>query len=241
MIMIKKSKLKFLIISNFFSVIILCVIGCCFIYTSDLTIAENRKFCAEVLIFLSILTITINFIIIFFTNRHNTKLYAELDKLATFCRTHDIKEGTSQLRHLDILGKKMNLIFDLINETGEKRKQKLASMYQIIDYLALNSDKNMLITNVVGDVQFCSQKLSDIIGIYPDILRTLRISDLINVSMNQILSGVERKKTTSVTLKNQTLKYTDITRKVKEIQILPIYDSDSIVSNMIFLFSFSLI
>ena len=145
------------------------------------------------------------------------------------------------MRHLDILGKKMNLIFDLINETGEKRKQKLASMYQIIDYLALNSDKNLLVTNVVGDVQFCSQKLSDVIGIYPDILRTVRISDLINVSMNQILSNVERKKTTSVTLKNQLLKYTDITRKVKEIQILPIYDSDNIVSNMIFLFSFSLI
>lgn len=241
MIMIKKSRLRFLIISNFVSIIVLCVIGCGFIYTADLTIAENRKFCAETLIFVSILTITIDFIIVIFTNRHNTKLYTELDKLATFCRTHDIKEGTSQLRHLDVLGKKMNLIFDLINETGEKRKQKLASMYQIIDYLALNFDKNVLITNVVGDIQFCSQKLSDIIDIYPDILRTLRISDLIGVSMNQILSGVERKKATSVTLKNQVLKYTDITRKVKEIQILPIYDSDNTVANLIFLFSFGLI
>lgn len=241
MIIIKKSRLKFLIISHFFSVIILCAVGCYFIYTSDLTIADNRKFCAEILIFLSILTATVNFIIVIFTNQHNIKLYAELDKLATFCRTHDIKEGTSQLRHLDILGKKMNLIFGLINETGEKRKQKLASMYQIIDYLALNSDKNVLITNVVGDVQFCSQKFSDVIGIYPDMLRTLRISDLINVSMNQILSSVEREKTTNITLKNQILKYTDITKKIKEIQIFPVYDNDNIVSNMIFLFSFSLI
>lgn len=241
MIMIKKSKLKLLIASHFFSVIVLCAVGCYFIYTSDLTITENRKFCAEILLFLSILTITVNCLIVIFANRHNIKLYAELDKLATFCRTHDIKEGTSQLRHLDILGKKMDLIFDLINETGEKRKQKLASMYQIIDYLTVNSDKNILITNIIGDAQFCSQKLSNAIGIDSDMLRTLRISDLINVSMNSILSSVEGEKTACITLKNQILKYSDITRKIKEIQIIPVYGNNNTVSNLIFLFSFSLI
>ena len=173
MIMIKKSNLKLLILSHFFSVIILCVVGCYFIYSTDLTVMENRKFAAEILIFLSIITTTVNIGIVIFSNRNNIKLYNELDKLATFCRTHDIREGANQLRQLDKLGKKMNLIFDLINETGEKRKQKLASMYQIIDYLMINSDKNILITNVIGDIQFCSHKFSTVTKIDSDLIRSL--------------------------------------------------------------------
>ena len=239
MIMIKKSNLKLLILSHFFSVIILCIVGCYFIYSTDLTIMENRKFAAEILIFLSIITTTVNIGIVIFSNRNNTKLYNELDKLATFCRTHDIREGANQLRQLDKLGKKMNLIFDLINETGEKRKQKLASMYQIIDYLMTNSDKNILITNVIGDIQFCSHKFSTLTKIDSDLIRTYRISDLLEISINRILSDFERKKTTDITLKNQILKFDDTSKKIKEVHILPIFDSDNIVSNMIFLFNFS--
>lgn len=239
MIMIKKSNLKLLILSHFFSVIILCIVGCYFIYSTDLTIMENRKFAAEILIFLSIITTTVNIGIVIFSNRNNTKLYNELDKLATFCRTHDIREGANQLRQLDKLGKKMNLIFDLINETGEKRKQKLASMYQIIDYLMTNSDKNILITNVIGDIQFCSHKFSTLTKIDSDLIRTYRISDLLEISINQILSDFERKKTTDIALKNQILKFDDTSKKIKEVHILPIFDSDNIVSNMIFLFNFS--
>ena len=239
MIMIKKSNLKLLILSHFFSVIILCVVGCYFIYSTDLTVMENRKFAAEILIFLSIITTTVNIGIVIFSNRNNIKLYNELDKLATFCRTHDIREGANQLRQLDKLGKKMNLIFDLINETGEKRKQKLASMYQIIDYLMTNSDKNILITNVIGDIQFCSHKFSTVTKIDSDLIRTYRISDLLEMSINQILSDFERKKTTDITLKNQILKFDDTSKKIKEVHILPIFDSDNIVSNMIFLFNFS--
>lgn len=235
MIMIKKSKLNFLILSFFFSIITLCIAGCYLIYSADLTIAENRKFSAEILIFLSILTVTIDIFIVIFTKQRNIKIYSELDKLTTFCRTHDIRESSNQLRHLDILGKKMNLIFDLINETGEKRKQKLASMYQIIDYLVFNSDKNMLITNVVGDVQFCSKKISTFTGIDSDIFRTLRISDLLGMSMNHVLSNIERKKTPVISFKNLVLKYEDTSKKIKEIQVFPIYDSDNIVSNMIFI------
>ena len=239
MIMIKKSNLKLLILSHFFSVIILCIVGCYFIYSTDLTIMENRKFAAEILIFLSIITTTVNIGIVIFSNRNNIKLYNELDKLATFCRTHDIREGANQLRQLDKLGKKMNLIFDLINETGEKRKQKLASMYQIIDYLMINSDKNILITNVIGDIQFCSHKFSTVTKIDSDLIRTYRISDLLEISINRILSDFERKKTTDITLKNQILKFDDTSKKIKEVHILPIFDSDNIVSNMIFLFNFS--
>lgn len=239
MIMIKKSNLKLLILSHFFSVIILCVVGCYFIYSTDLTIMENRKFAAEILIFLSIITTTVNIGIVIFSNRNNIKLYNELDKLATFCRTHDIREGANQLRQLDKLGKKMNLIFDLINETGEKRKQKLASMYQIIDYLMTNSDKNILITNVIGDIQFCSHKFSTLTKIDSDLIRTYRISDLLEISINRILSDFERKKTTDIALKNQILKFDDTSKKIKEVHILPIFDSDNIVSNMIFLFNFS--
>lgn len=239
MIMIKKSNLKLLILSHFFSVIILCIVGCYFIYSTDLTIMENRKFVAEILIFLSIITTTVNIGIVIFSNRNNIKLYNELDKLATFCRTHDIREGANQLRQLDKLGKKMNLIFDLINETGEKRKQKLASMYQIIDYLMINSDKNILITNVIGDIQFCSHKFSTVTKIDSDLIRTYRISDLLEISINQILSDFERKKTTDIALKNQILKFDDTSKKIKEVHILPIFDSDNIVSNMIFLFNFS--
>lgn len=239
MIMIKKSNLKLLILSHFFSVIILCIVGCYFIYSTDLTIMENRKFAAEILIFLSIITTTVNIGIVIFSNRNNTKLYNELDKLATFCRTHDIREGANQLRQLDKLGKKMNLIFDLINETGEKRKQKLASMYQIIDYLMINSDKNILITNVIGDIQFCSHKFSTLTKIDSDLIRTYRISDLLEISINRILSDFERKKTTDIALKNQILKFDDTSKKIKEVHILPIFDSDNIVSNMIFLFNFS--
>ena len=239
MIMIKKSNLKLLILSHFFSVIILCVVGCYFIYSTDLTVMENRKFAAEILIFLSIITTTVNIGIVIFSNRNNIKLYNELDKLATFCRTHDIREGANQLRQLDKLGKKMNLIFDLINETGEKRKQKLASMYQIIDYLMTNSDKNILITNVIGDIQFCSHKFSTVTKIDSDLIRTYRISDLLEMSINQILSDFERKKTTDIALKNQILKFDDTSKKIKEVHILPIFDSDNIVSNMIFLFNFS--
>ena len=239
MIMIKKSNLKLLILSHFFSVIILCIVGCYFIYSTDLTIMENRKFAAEILIFLSIITTTVNIGIVIFSNRNNTKLYNELDKLATFCRTLDIREGANQLRQLDKLGKKMNLIFDLINETGEKRKQKLASMYQIIDYLMTNSDKNILITNVIGDIQFCSHKFSTVTKIDSDLIRTYRISDLLEISINRILSDFERKKTTDITLKNQILKFDDTSKKIKEVHILPIFDSDNIVSNMIFLFNFS--
>ena len=239
MIMIKKSNLKLLILSHFFSVIILCVVGCYFIYSTDLTVMENRKFAAEILIFLSIITTTVNIGIVIFSNRNNIKLYNELDKLATFCRTHDIREGANQLRQLDKLGKKMNLIFDLINETGEKRKQKLASMYQIIDYLMTNSDKNILITNVIGDIQFCSHKFSTVTKIDSDLIRTYRISDLLEISINRILSDFERKKTTDITLKNQILKFDDTSKKIKEVHILPIFDSDNIVSNMIFLFNFS--
>ena len=239
MIMIKKSNLKLLILSHFFSVIILCVVGCYFIYSTDLTVMENRKFAAEILIFLSIITTTVNIGIVIFSNRNNIKLYNELDKLATFCRTHDIREGANQLRQLDKLGKKMNLIFDLINETGEKRKQKLASMYQIIDYLMTNSDKNILITNVIGDIQFCSHKFSTVTKIDSDLIRTYRISDLLEISINQILSDFERKKTTDIALKNQILKFDDTSKKIKEVHILPIFDSDNIVSNMIFLFNFS--
>ena len=239
MIMIKKSNLKLLILSHFFSVIILCIVGCYFIYSTDLTIMENRKFAAEILIFLSIITTTVNIGIVIFSNRNNTKLYNELDKLATFCRTHDIREGANQLRQLDKLGKKMNLIFDLINETGEKRKQKLASMYQIIDYLMINSDKNILITNVIGDIQFCSHKFSTVTKIDSDLIRTYRISDLLEISINRILSDFERKKTTDIALKNQILKFDDTSKKIKEVHILPIFDSDNIVSNMIFLFNFS--
>ncbi|MBQ2293934.1 MAG: hypothetical protein II258_01015 [Spirochaetales bacterium] len=239
MIMIKKSNLKLLILSHFFSVIILCVVGCYFIYSTDLTVMENRKFAAEILIFLSIITTTVNIGIVIFSNRNNIKLYNELDKLATFCRTHDIREGANQLRQLDKLGKKMNLIFDLINETGEKRKQKLASMYQIIDYLMINSDKNILITNVIGDIQFCSHKFSTVTKIDSDLIRTYRISDLLEISINQILSDFERKKTTDIALKNQILKFDDTSKKIKEVHILPIFDSDNIVSNMIFLFNFS--
>lgn len=239
MIMIKKSNLKLLILSHFFSVIILCIVGCYFIYSTDLTIMENRKFAAEILIFLSIITTTVNIGIVIFSNRNNTKLYNELDKLATFCRTHDIREGANQLRQLDKLGKKMNLIFDLINETGEKRKQKLASMYQIIDYLMTNSDKNILITNVIGDIQFCSHKFSTLTKIDSDLIRTYRISDLLEISINRILSDFERKKTTDIALKNQILKFDDTSKKIKEVHILPIFDSDNIVSNMIFLFNFS--
>ncbi|MBQ2124203.1 MAG: hypothetical protein II196_00245 [Spirochaetales bacterium] len=239
MIMIKKSNLKLLILSHFFSVIILCVVGCYFIYSTDLTVMENRKFAAEILIFLSIITTTVNIGIVIFSNRNNIKLYNELDKLATFCRTHDIREGANQLRQLDKLGKKMNLIFDLINETGEKRKQKLASMYQIIDYLMINSDKNILITNVIGDIQFCSHKFSTVTKIDSDLIRTYRISDLLEMSINQILSDFERKKTTDIALKNQILKFDDTSKKIKEVHILPIFDSDNIVSNMIFLFNFS--
>lgn len=239
MIMIKKSNLKLLILSHFFSVIILCVVGCYFIYSTDLTVMENRKFAAEILIFLSIITTTVNIGIVIFSNRNNTKLYNELDKLATFCRTHDIREGANQLRQLDKLGKKMNLIFDLINETGEKRKQKLASMYQIIDYLMTNSDKNILITNVIGDIQFCSHKFSTVTKIDSDLIRTYRISDLLEISINRILSDFERKKTTDIALKNQILKFDDTSKKIKEVHILPIFDSDNIVSNMIFLFNFS--
>lgn len=238
MIMIKKSKLNLLVLSCFLSVIALCIVGCYFIYSADLTDSQNRKFCAEILIFLSILLLTVITVITIYALRQNTRIYLELDKLATFCRTHDIREGAGQLRHLDKLGKKMSMIFDLINETGEKRKQKLASMYQIIDYLALNSDKSILITNVIGDIQFCSKKFSDINKIDADMLRIQRISELINVSMNHILSGIERKKTAVVILKNQVLKYEETTKKIKEIQILPIYNSDNVVSNMIFLFSF---
>lgn len=237
--MIKKSNLKLLILSHFFSVIILCVVGCYFIYSTDLTVMENRKFAAEILIFLSIITTTVNIGIVIFSNRNNIKLYNELDKLATFCRTHDIREGANQLRQLDKLGKKMNLIFDLINETGEKRKQKLASMYQIIDYLMTNSDKNILITNVIGDIQFCSHKFSTVTKIDSDLIRTYRISDLLEISINQILSDFERKKTTDIALKNQILKFDDTSKKIKEVHILPIFDSDNIVSNMIFLFNFS--
>jgi hypothetical protein len=200
---------------------------------------ENRKFAAEILIFLSIITTTVNIGIVIFSNRNNTKLYNELDKLATFCRTHDIREGANQLRQLDKLGKKMNLIFDLINETGEKRKQKLASMYQIIDYLMTNSDKNILITNVIGDIQFCSHKFSTVTKIDSDLIRTYRISDLLEISINRILSDFERKKTTDIALKNQILKFDDTSKKIKEVHILPIFDSDNIVSNMIFLFNFS--
>ena len=200
---------------------------------------ENRKFAAEILIFLSIITTTVNIGIVIFSNRNNIKLYNELDKLATFCRTHDIREGANQLRQLDKLGKKMNLIFDLINETGEKRKQKLASMYQIIDYLMTNSDKNILITNVIGDIQFCSHKFSTVTKIDSDLIRTYRISDLLEMSINQILSDFERKKTTDIALKNQILKFDDTSKKIKEVHILPIFDSDNIVSNMIFLFNFS--
>jgi hypothetical protein len=200
---------------------------------------ENRKFAAEILIFLSIITTTVNIGIVIFSNRNNTKLYNELDKLATFCRTHDIREGANQLRQLDKLGKKMNLIFDLINETGEKRKQKLASMYQIIDYLMTNSDKNILITNVIGDIQFCSHKFSTLTKIDSDLIRTYRISDLLEISINRILSDFERKKTTDIALKNQILKFDDTSKKIKEVHILPIFDSDNIVSNMIFLFNFS--
>lgn len=239
MIMIKKSNLKLLILSHFFSVIILCIVGCYFIYSTDLTVMENRKFAAEILIFLSIITTTVNIGIVIFSNRNNTKLYNELDKLATFCRTHDIREGANQLRQLDKLGKKMNLIFDLINETGEKRKQKLASMYQIIDYLMTNSDKNILITNVIGDIQFCSHKFSTLTKIDSDLIRTYRISDLLEISINRILSDFERKKTTDIALKNQILKFDDTSKKIKEVHILPIFDSDNIVSNMIFLFNFS--
>ena len=239
MIMIKKSNLKLLILSHFFSVIILCIVGCYFIYSTDLTVMENRKFAAEILIFLSIITTTVNIGIVIFSNRNNIKLYNELDKLATFCRTHDIREGANQLRQLDKLGKKMNLIFDLINETGEKRKQKLASMYQIIDYLMINSDKNILITNVIGDIQFCSHKFSTVTKIDSDLIRTYRISDLLEMSINQILSDFERKKTTDIALKNQILKFDDTSKKIKEVHILPIFDSDNIVSNMIFLFNFS--
>lgn len=239
MIMIKKSNLKLLILSHFFSVIILCIVGCYFIYSTDLTIMENRKFAAEILIFLSIITTTVNIGIVIFSNRNNIKLYNELDKLATFCRTHDIREGANQLRQLDKLGKKMNLIFDLINETGEKRKQKLASMYQIIDYLMINSDKNILITNVIGDIQFCSHKFSTLTKIDSDLIRTYRISDLLEISINRILSDFERKKTTDIALKNQILKFDDTSKKIKEVHILPIFDSDNIVSNMIFLFNFS--
>lgn len=239
MIMIKKSNLKLLILSHFFSVIILCIVGCYFIYSTDLTIMENRKFAAEILIFLSIITTTVNIGIVIFSNRNNIKLYNELDKLATFCRTHDIREGANQLRQLDKLGKKMNLIFDLINETGEKRKQKLASMYQIIDYLMTNSDKNILITNVIGDIQFCSHKFSTLTKIDSDLIRTYRISDLLEISINRILSDFERKKTTDIALKNQILKFDDTSKKIKEVHILPIFDSDNIVSNMIFLFNFS--
>ena len=191
------------------------------------------------MIFLSIITTTVNIGIVIFSNRNNIKLYNELDKLATFCRTHDIREGANQLRQLDKLGKKMNLIFDLINETGEKRKQKLASMYQIIDYLMTNSDKNILITNVIGDIQFCSHKFSTVTKIDSDLIRTYRISDLLEISINQILSDFERKKTTDIALKNQILKFDDTSKKIKEVHILPIFDSDNIVSNMIFLFNFS--
>ncbi|MBQ1998897.1 MAG: hypothetical protein II220_05355, partial [Spirochaetales bacterium] len=129
--------------------------------------------------------------------------------------------------------------FDLINETGEKRKQKLASMYQIIDYLMTNSDKNILITNVIGDIQFCSHKFSTLTKIDSDLIRTYRISDLLEISINRILSDFERKKTTDIALKNQILKFDDTSKKIKEVHILPIFDSDNIVSNMIFLFNFS--
>lgn len=239
MIMIKKSRLHFLVVSHLFSIITLCIIGCYFIYTKDLTIIENQKIAAETLIFFSLLITTINIIVVFFTQLHTKKIYSELDKLTTYCRTHDIREGANQLRQLDNLGKKMNLIFELINETGEKRKQKLASMYQIIDYLMITSDKNILITNVIGDIQFCSHKFSAVTKIDSDLIRTHRISDLLEISINQILSDFERKKTADIALKNQNLKYDDTNKKIKELHILPIYDSDSIISNMIFLFTFA--
>jgi hypothetical protein len=237
--MIKKSKLNLLVLSCFLSVIALCIVGCYFIYSADLTDSQNRKFCAEILIFLSILLLTVITVITIYALRQNTRIYLELDKLATFCRTHDIREGAGQLRHLDKLGKKMSMIFDLINETGEKRKQKLASMYQIIDYLMTNSDKNILITNVIGDIQFCSHKFSTVTKIDSDLIRTYRISDLLEISINRILSDFERKKTTDIALKNQILKFDDTSKKIKEVHILPIFDSDNIVSNMIFLFNFS--
>ena len=40
---------------------------------------------------------------------------------------------------------------------------------------------------------------------------------------------------THLSFKNLVLKYEDTSKKIKEIQVFPIYDSDNIVSNMIFI------
>lgn len=237
MLLIKKKNLFYFITYHLASIFLLSILFYYTIRNGELSDPIQRKFFSEKIFFLMVVLTTVDIFCWVLFLKKNRNIHTELNKFIEYSQKHDIKEGCSFLNKLDTLGVQLNQLIRIINDVSDKRKTKLSSMYQLIDTIVSHYDKNLLVANIRGDIQYLSNKFAASVKLDTDLIRVLNLSDLLSVNFRSLLQQLEQEKR-EMTFKELTFTYQECTKKIKEMDIYPIYNSNGLLSNIIFSFTF---
>jgi len=240
LVLIKKAFYKFLIVYNVVTVIILGVLFYNIILNKELLSSLfERKYYAEILIFIVILFITVNLIMAFYFYRKSINVLSVLNKTIEFSRQNNFNNNLSGLQKIGEFGDKINKLFQNLNEISNKRKLKISSLYHLLDHIVTLHKEPIIVINTAGEILFVSNKMLEKLNIDKILLQTMYINEVIDINLNKIIMDVN--------LSKDELKKEDInlvlmtnTKKVQFVLFQPFFNMDNVLSNMILVFKFSL-
>ena len=226
-----------MILLHIMSVIIFMFYTTFVIGHKDLTSDIQIKFYIENFLFIGLLLLSINIPIIVFVYVKNKKIIVEFDKIIEFSKLHTFSEQHQSLKELDIIGTKTIELFKRINDLSNKRIIKLSSLYEIINHLTINTDKFILILNVVGDILYVSSPLEKKLNTNKILLQTLDITEVISINYKSLLIELDNSRTI---IQKDNLEMTNESSKLlaKKADFYPIFNSEHNLSNVILYLEF---
>lgn len=237
MLIIKKNHFKYVISFHFISIFVISIIYYYTINNVDFSNKLEVKYFSEIVIFAMILCITINILLTWYIFANSVSVFTELDKVIDYSKYHNFTEEHKALKRLGPLGVKIVFLFNNINDMSNKRKIKLSSLYELIEYVSASYQDNIAIINVSGDILFASDKFVNSIKIDKIYLQTININQVIDINLKALLVYLDDARK-EIQFNNYKFIHPDINKKLHSITVYPVYNSEKLLSNAVISFKF---
>ena len=105
-----------------------------------------------------------------------------LDRLIAQGVRRDIVPGRDFQNNLGVIGDRLTTIFNQISRQNLMKTRKISAMHDLVEFLVRNSEKTILVCDVLGKIQYAGDNL--------DVVLNKERSELIGVSVQSLIPGI---------------------------------------------------
>lgn len=151
MIQIRKSILVILLISAAASIGGIAIYAWSLLNNSAGFSADDIKYYSEQIVFAAVVLVTLLVLIVILIFLRNRNFNRDLDRLIKL-DTINPASTENNLRRLGSLGKKLSLLYRQINDISEKRGMKIGALTSLTEFLCINTQLQILLTDITGQI-----------------------------------------------------------------------------------------